>query len=150
MERTFPEVKFERYADDIVIHCETREQSEQIERVLAARLQECELSLHPEKTKVVYCKDESRKGWYPTKKFTLLGYTFQPRSHLDTGTAAPESTGPEQPPTVCSLALSPPWTSRMIGGYHVRFCEGLGGEIPPVYSANSEGEGNRRRIPSEM
>jgi len=80
MERTFPEVKFERYADDIVIHCETREQSEQIERALAARLQECELSLHPEKTKVVYCKDESRKGWYPTKKFTFLGYTFQPRS----------------------------------------------------------------------
>ncbi len=80
MERTFPQVKFERYADDIVIHCETREQSEQIERALAARLQECELSLHPEKTKVVYCKDESRKGWYPTKKFTFLGYTFQPRS----------------------------------------------------------------------
>lgn len=80
MERTFPEVKFERYADDIVIHCETQEQSEQIERALAARLQECKLTLHPEKTKVVYCKDGSRKGWYPTKKFTFLGYTFQPRS----------------------------------------------------------------------
>jgi RNA-directed DNA polymerase len=69
-----------RYADDIVIHCETQEQSEQIERALAARMQECKLSLHPEKTKVVYCKDESRNGWYPTKKFTFLGYTFQPRS----------------------------------------------------------------------
>ena len=34
---------------------------------------------HPEKTKIVYCKDGSRKGWYPTKKFTFLGYTFQPR-----------------------------------------------------------------------
>lgn len=79
MERTFPEVKFERYADDIVIHCETLEQSEQIERALAARLQECKLTLHPEKTKVVYCKDGSRKGRYPTKKFTFLGYTFQPR-----------------------------------------------------------------------
>ncbi|MFM7088413.1 MAG: group II intron reverse transcriptase/maturase [Candidatus Paceibacterota bacterium] len=80
MERTFPEVKFERYADDIVIHCETLEQSEQIGRALAARMQECKLTLHPEKTKVVYCKDVSRKGWYPTKKFTFLGYTFQPRS----------------------------------------------------------------------
>lgn len=79
MERTFPEVKFERYADDIVIHCETQQQSEQIERALADRLQECKLALHPEKTKVVYCKDGSRKGRYPTKKFTFLGYTFQPR-----------------------------------------------------------------------
>jgi RNA-directed DNA polymerase len=84
MERSFPEVKFERYADDIVIHCESLEQSEQIERALAARLQECNLALHPEKTKVVYCKDGSRKGWYPTKKFTFLGYTFQPRSAQNT------------------------------------------------------------------
>lgn len=79
MERNFPEVTFERYADDIVIHCESQEQSEQIERALAARLQECKLALHPEKTKVVYCKDGTRNGWYPTKKFTFLGYTFQPR-----------------------------------------------------------------------
>lgn len=117
MERTFPEVKFERYADDMVIHCETREQSEQIERGLAARLQECELLLHPEKTKVVYCKDESRKGWYPTKKFTFLGYTFQPRSHLGTGTAAPESTGPEQPPngllTGSFASLDEPYDRRL-------------------------------------
>lgn len=80
MERSFPEVKFERYADDIVIHCESREQSEQIERALELRLQECKLALHPQKTKVVYCKDGTRNGLYPTKKFTFLGYTFQPRS----------------------------------------------------------------------
>lgn len=80
MERTFPEAEFERYADDIVIHCRSKEESEQIERALAARLQECGLTLHPEKTKVVYCKDGKRKGWYPTKKFTFLGYAFQPRS----------------------------------------------------------------------
>jgi len=86
MERTFPEVKFERYADDIVIHCESEEQSEQIERALAARLQECKLALHPDKTKVVYCKDGTRKGWYPTKKFTFLGYTFRPRSAQNRGT----------------------------------------------------------------
>jgi group II intron reverse transcriptase/maturase len=80
MERTFPGVKFERYADDIVIHCSSKEQTEQVERALTLRLQECGLALHPEKTKVVYCKDGSRKGWYPTKKFTFLGYTFQARS----------------------------------------------------------------------
>lgn len=80
MERNYPTVEFERYADDIVIHCESNEQSSEIARVLAARLHECGLTLHPDKTKVVYCKDGTRKGRYPTKKFTFLGYTFQPRS----------------------------------------------------------------------
>lgn len=79
MERSFPEVKFERYADDIVIHCKSKEQSEEIEQALQQRLKECGLTLHPEKTKVVHCKDSSRKGRYPTRKFTFLGYTFQPR-----------------------------------------------------------------------
>lgn len=80
MERSFPGVKFERYADDIVIHCVSKEQTEQVEQALKKRLQECGLALHPEKTKVVYCKDGTRKGLYATKKFTFLGYTFQPRS----------------------------------------------------------------------
>jgi RNA-directed DNA polymerase len=80
MARKFPEAKFERYADDIVIHCANREQTEQIEQALKERLEECGLKLHPEKTKVVYCKIGGIKGRYPTKKFTFLGYTFQPRS----------------------------------------------------------------------
>ena len=80
MGRTFPEAEFERYADDIVIHCKSQEQSEEIRQALAKRLEECKLKLHPEKTKVVYCKDGTRKGMYPTKKFTFLGYTFQERS----------------------------------------------------------------------
>jgi RNA-directed DNA polymerase len=80
MERSFPGVEFERYADDIIIHCATKEQSEQIEQALAKRLEECSLKLHPEKTKIVYCRDGERSGRYPTKKFTFLGYTFQPRS----------------------------------------------------------------------
>lgn len=80
VERSYPGVKFERYADDIIIHCESEEQSKAIQQSLAARLQECGLTLHPEKTKVVYCKDESRKEEYPETRFTFLGYTFQPRS----------------------------------------------------------------------
>ena len=79
MGRSFPGVEFERYADDIIIHCTTKEQSAQIEQALAKRLKECGLKLHPEKTKVVYCRDGTRTGKYPTKKFTFLGYTFQPR-----------------------------------------------------------------------
>lgn len=86
MERTFPDAKFERYADDIVIHTKTKKQSEEIEHALKERLLECGLTLHPEKTKVVYCKDGTRKGMYPTKKFTFLGYGFQARTAQNTKT----------------------------------------------------------------
>jgi hypothetical protein len=84
--KSFPGVKFERYADDIVIHCATEEETREVETALKERLKECGLTLHPEKTKVVYCKDSNRKGWYPTKKFTFLGYTFQPRRASNSST----------------------------------------------------------------
>ncbi len=35
--------------------------------------------MHPDKTRIVYCKDGNRKGKYPTTKFDFLGYTFRPR-----------------------------------------------------------------------
>jgi len=85
MRGTFPSVKFERYADDIVIHCSSIEQSKEIEKALGERLKESGLTLHPEKTKVVYCKVGNRKGMYPTKKFTFLGYSFQARTAQNTG-----------------------------------------------------------------
>lgn len=62
-----------------MIHCATEEETREVETALKERLQECGLTLHPEKTKVVYCKDDNRSGWYPTKKFTFLRYTFQSR-----------------------------------------------------------------------
>lgn len=31
------------------------------------------------KTKIVYCKDEDRRGVYQEEQFTFLGYTFRPR-----------------------------------------------------------------------
>jgi RNA-directed DNA polymerase len=80
MKRTYPEVKFERYADDAVIHCETEEQAEEIKQALAERLEECRLSLHPKKTKVVYCRDGIRRRSYPEQRFKFLGYTFEARS----------------------------------------------------------------------
>ena len=40
---------------------------------------ECKLELHPEKTKVAYCKDDDRRGHYPNEKFDFLGFTFRPR-----------------------------------------------------------------------
>jgi len=46
---------------------------------LDARFAQCELQMHPDKTKIVYCKDGSRKKKYPVTQFDFLGYTFMPR-----------------------------------------------------------------------
>jgi RNA-directed DNA polymerase len=80
IEREFPLVKFERYADDVVIHCSSENESREVCERLKERLLECGLKLHPEKTKLVYCKDGKRKADYPVIGYTFLGYTFQPRS----------------------------------------------------------------------
>jgi RNA-directed DNA polymerase len=60
MGNNYPHVHFERYADDIVIHCRSMKQLEMVKGKLTKRFAECKLSLNPEKTKVVYCKDANR------------------------------------------------------------------------------------------
>jgi RNA-directed DNA polymerase len=75
----YPQVRFERYADDAVVHCRTKAEAEKVRAAIAARLQGCGLGLHPEKTKVVYCKDDDRRRTYPNEKFDFLEYTFRPR-----------------------------------------------------------------------
>jgi len=75
----YPQVQFERYADDAIVHCKTEVEAQEVRAAIAARLEECRLELHPEKTKIVYCKDDDRRGTYPNEKFDFLGYTFQPR-----------------------------------------------------------------------
>jgi RNA-directed DNA polymerase len=77
--RHYPHLPFERYADDGIVHCRTEVEAQEIRAAIAARLQECQLELHPEKTKIVYCKDDDRRGNYPNEKFDFLGYTFRPR-----------------------------------------------------------------------
>lgn len=62
IKKHFPTVKFERYADDILAHCSSLKQAEKVLEAIRARLKECGLELHPEKTKIVYCKDVDRKG----------------------------------------------------------------------------------------
>lgn len=79
MERTFPDMPFCRYADDGLAHCHSEADANRVKTELAARLQECGLEMHPDKTKIVYCKDEDRKGEYPVTSFDFLGYTFRPR-----------------------------------------------------------------------
>ena len=79
MRRNHETVPFERYADDIVVHCKTEKQVKWVLRTVEERLKECKLELHPQKTKVVFCKNSSRPGDYANEKFDFLGYTFRPR-----------------------------------------------------------------------
>ena len=64
MKRNFPRVRFERFADDVLIHCISYSQAEEILEKIQVRLKECKLEVHPDKTKIVYCKDQKRKGSY--------------------------------------------------------------------------------------
>jgi RNA-directed DNA polymerase len=83
MRRNYGSIPFERYADDILVHCKSEEQARWIKTAIEERLMQCGLQLHPEKTKVVYCKGSSRKGSYPNEKFDFLGYTFRARLSID-------------------------------------------------------------------
>ncbi|MFK7972152.1 MAG: group II intron reverse transcriptase/maturase [Bacteroidia bacterium] len=79
LEREIPGLPWCRYADDGLVHCESLAQAEIVREKLAKRFEECGLELHPSKTKVVYCKDGSRRGEYETTNFDFLGYRFRPR-----------------------------------------------------------------------
>ena len=83
MRREMRSVRFCRYADDGVVHCRSEVQAQLVLRKLKARLSECGLELHPEKTRIVYCQDVNQTDQYATVKFTFLGYTFQPRKAVD-------------------------------------------------------------------
>jgi len=79
MRRVHPGVPFERYADDIVAHCGTETQAQQVLESIRRRLAQCRLEVHPAKTHIVYCKDDDRPRGYPQERFDFLGYTFRPR-----------------------------------------------------------------------
>jgi RNA-directed DNA polymerase len=76
-------VRFCRYADDGVVHCKSLAQAQLALRKIAARFRQCGLELHPDKTRIVYCRDINRPEKYPTIGFTFLGYTFRPRKAVD-------------------------------------------------------------------
>ncbi len=79
MDRENPGCPFERYADDIVAHCDTQEQARNLQAAITSRLRPLGLELHPDKTKVVYCKDGHRRGDSEHTSFDFLGYTFRAR-----------------------------------------------------------------------
>jgi RNA-directed DNA polymerase len=82
MKRTNPSCPFARYADDPVVHCSSRPQAEQVMRAIAERLAECGLTMHPEKSKIVYCQDSNRTEYFPNVQFTFLGFSFRPRKAM--------------------------------------------------------------------
>jgi RNA-directed DNA polymerase len=81
--RNMRSVRFVRYADDGVIHCKSEEQAKLVMRMVQDRLRECRLEMHPEKSRMVYCKDINRQEVYPVIQFTFLGYCFRPRKAVD-------------------------------------------------------------------
>lgn len=84
MAEEFPVIEFERYADDIIIHCKTLKQAEYVLRKVKERLNNHDLEVHPEKTRIVYCKDSNRKADHQHTEFTFLGFTFRGREARST------------------------------------------------------------------
>ena len=75
--KNYPNAPFERYADDVIIHCKTEQEAMKILEALKERLAACRLELHLQKTKIIYCKDKGRTRNYPNTKFDFLGYSFK-------------------------------------------------------------------------
>jgi group II intron reverse transcriptase/maturase len=83
MARDYPTVRFERYCDDIVVHCATQPQAEQLLGAITERLAACGLAVNREKTRIVYCRDDRRRGSHEHTQFDFLGYTFRARPCKD-------------------------------------------------------------------
>jgi RNA-directed DNA polymerase len=79
MVRNHSDCPFERFADDAIVHCKSRAQAEAVLTGIAERMKEVGLRLHPDKTRIVYCKDSNRRGEHEHTGFTFLGYAFRPR-----------------------------------------------------------------------
>jgi RNA-directed DNA polymerase len=85
MKKNYSKIPFERYADDIVVHCKTEEEACKLKEAVEVRFKQCKLNLHPEKTRIVYCKDDNRPLDYPNITFDFMGYTFRPRKSIMQG-----------------------------------------------------------------
>ncbi len=79
VKREMPTVPFCRYADDGLLHCRTQQESEHVLERITQRFRDCGLEIHPEKSGIIYCKDNNRKAEYERVSFDFLGYTFRPR-----------------------------------------------------------------------
>ena len=77
--KNYPQLSFVRYADDIIVHCNTETEAEQLLAAIKERLSSCKLNLNEGKTKIVHCKTANRRPNFKTVKFDFLGFSFQPR-----------------------------------------------------------------------
>lgn len=89
MDRNHPEKPFERYADDIVVHCKTEKQAKFMLNQIKHRMETCKLTLHAEKSKIVNLRGYSSTK-YP-KGFDFLGFTIRPRAYKTKGTGKVKS-----------------------------------------------------------
>ena len=83
MQKQWSEIWFERYADDVICHCATEQEAQTLRESLCERLAACRLTLHPTKTKIVYCKDDRRRKTYVNTRCEFLGFEFRGRTALD-------------------------------------------------------------------
>ncbi len=83
MKRNYSKNPFERYADDIVIHCKTLKEAQLLKTAIETRLRECNLELHPDKTQIVCCRRDNQDGGFPQRQFDFLGHTFRRRLAKD-------------------------------------------------------------------
>jgi RNA-directed DNA polymerase len=79
MRRHWPDIPYERFADDCICHCTSEAQAQALRVAIAGRFADCGLELHPDKTKIVYCQDAQCTKSYPNVQFDFLGFSFQPR-----------------------------------------------------------------------
>ena len=83
VKREMPTIQFCRYADDGLLHCRSKEEAELVLKNIADRFLQCGLEIHPDKSGIIYCKDQNRIGMYERISFNFLGYTFRPRRCVD-------------------------------------------------------------------
>ena len=83
MQAHFPGITFERYADDVICHCANEAEARALHVALGERFAACGLELHPQKTKIAYCRDGNRHGTYPQRQFDFLGHCFRPRQAIN-------------------------------------------------------------------
>lgn len=79
MSQEHPDCPFERYADDVVIHCRSHQEALAVKASVEERLHKCKLEAHPDKTRIVYCRDSNRTQDHPHIQFDFLSYNFRPR-----------------------------------------------------------------------
>jgi group II intron reverse transcriptase/maturase len=79
MRRHSPSTPFERYADDVIVHCRSEQEAHVVLGAIRERLAACGLMLHPTKTRIVYCQDSNRRGKSEHVMFDFLSHTFKAR-----------------------------------------------------------------------